>query len=161
MQDMPIALPKKNTLLFFFTLYTFFPVSSPHLFSATRNFIPGYRKPSRPPGLSFSGCSALPAHFSHLPFYSTLPPTHFIKTLPPHAQLLRTAYVSLTHYASFRSSLLSIVSKKQPRAIINRPGSKKCTIYYFLRKNFLFVLSHIYGKRECFSLLQKEITGTD
>lgn len=120
MQDMPIALPKR--ILFsslFFTLYTFFPVfSPPHEISSPAT----ESHPDLPDSLFRLFSSAGP--FFTFTFLLYIAPNTLHQNSSPHAQLLRTAYVSLAHYASFRSSLLSIVSKKQPRAIINRPGSK-------------------------------------
>ena len=78
---MPIALPKRIPISFLHSLHLF-----PSLFSAPflrhTKFHPRLPKAIPTSRTLFSGCSALPAHFSHLPFYSTLPPTHFIKTLP-------------------------------------------------------------------------------
>ena len=136
---MPIALPKR--ILFsslFFTLYTFFPVfSPPHEISSPAT----ESHPDLPDSLFRLFSSAGP--FFTFTFLLYIAPNTLHQNSSPHAQLLRTAYVSLAHYASFRSSLLSIVSKKQPRAIINRPGSKMHNILFPEEKIFIRPVSHI------------------
>ena len=150
---MPIALPKRIPISFLHS-YTFFPSLFSAPFLRHTKFHPWLPKAIPTSRTLFFQAVQLCWPIFTFTFLLYIAPQHTSsKLFSPHAQLsLRTAhalcplcFVPILRFFS-----------KQPRAIINRPGSKMHNIL-FLEENFYSSLSHIYGKRECFSCCKRKL----